>query len=115
MRAMVRRTSFTRDGFSSWLVADWKRRLKASRFSSVSCVDNWSSVWMTAVDVKFQRDEYKGFDRRDDVASVGLKVGYRFRRWLTLGAEYTYTQRDSNLPQFEYDKNLYSVTATASM
>src|SRR5437763_17048248 len=44
MRAMVRRTSRTRDGFSSWLVADWKRRLNCSRFSSVSCVCSWSSV-----------------------------------------------------------------------
>src|SRR3954470_15445135 len=41
---MVRRTSRTRDGFSSWLVADWKRRLNCSRFSSVSCCCSWSSV-----------------------------------------------------------------------
>src|SRR6185369_17546494 len=44
MRAMVRRTSRTRLGFSSWFVADWKRRLNCSRFSSVSCVCSWSSV-----------------------------------------------------------------------
>src|SRR5215208_1556793 len=44
MRAMVRRTSRTRLGFSSWLVADWKRRLNCSRFRSASCCCNWSSV-----------------------------------------------------------------------
>src|SRR5215218_6702206 len=44
MRAMVRRTSRTRLGFSSWLVADWKRRLNCSRFSSTSCCCSWSSV-----------------------------------------------------------------------
>src|SRR3954469_24212457 len=44
MRAMVRRTSRTRLGFSSWLVADWKRRLNCSRFRSCSCTCNWSSV-----------------------------------------------------------------------
>src|SRR5207248_1148942 len=44
MRAMVRRTSRTRLGFSSWLVADWKRRLNCSRFSSASCCCSWSSV-----------------------------------------------------------------------
>src|SRR5207253_6659491 len=44
MRAMVRRTTRTRDGFSSWLVADWKRRLNCSRFSSISCCCSWSSV-----------------------------------------------------------------------
>src|SRR5690348_7002830 len=41
---MVLRTTPTRDGFSSWLVADWKRRLNCSRFSSSSCVCSWSSV-----------------------------------------------------------------------
>src|SRR5256885_3417916 len=45
MRAMVRRTSRTRLGFSSWLVADWKRRLNCSRFRSASCCCSWSSVF----------------------------------------------------------------------
>jgi hypothetical protein len=63
----------------------------------------------------FQRDQYKGFDREDETKSLGLKVGYKFRRWLTLGAEYTYTQRDSNQNIYEYNKNLYLLTATASM
>src|SRR5574338_1139088 len=44
MRAMVRRTSRTRLGFSSWLVAAWKRRLNCSRFRSCSCCCSWSSV-----------------------------------------------------------------------
>src|SRR5437868_7230343 len=45
MRAIVRRTSRTRLGFSSWLVADWKRRLNCSRFSSPSCCCSWSSLF----------------------------------------------------------------------
>src|SRR5947199_7327479 len=45
MRAMVWRTSRTRLGFSSWLVADWKRRLNCSRFSSPSCCSSWSSLF----------------------------------------------------------------------
>src|SRR5213082_29283 len=44
IRAMVRRTTRTRLGFSSWLVADWKRRLNCSRFRSPSCCCSWSSV-----------------------------------------------------------------------
>src|SRR4029079_11728183 len=43
MRAIGRRTSRTRLVFSSWLVADWKRRLNCSRFSSPSCCCSWSS------------------------------------------------------------------------
>ena len=66
---------------------------------------------MTGVNARWQRDEYQGFDRTDKTKTLGLKVGYRFRRWMVLGAEYTFQTRDSNLP-FEYDKNLYLLTAT---
>src|ERR1044072_4198770 len=44
MRAMVRRTSRVRDGFSLWLVAGWKGRLDCSRLCSASCSTSWSSV-----------------------------------------------------------------------
>lgn len=75
----------------------------------------WSSFFSTGVDLRYQKDEYRGFDREDEIRSLALRAGYKFRRWLTLGAEYTHSNRDSNAPTFEYDKNLYLLTATASM
>ena len=83
--------------------------------TGVTWTHAWSSYLNTAVDLRYQKDQYKGFDRDDDVKSLGLKVGYRFRRWLTLGAEFAHTDRDSNLQQFDYKKNLYLLTATATM
>ena len=65
--------------------------------------------------LRYQHDDFQDGGRTDEIKSIGLKVGYRMRRWLTLGAEYDYTHRDSNQTQFEYDKNLYLLTATASM
>src|SRR5687767_1777856 len=41
---MVRRTTRTRLGFSSWLVAAWNRRLNCSRLSSPSCSCSWPSL-----------------------------------------------------------------------
>lgn len=80
---------------------------------------NWNHAWnsflSTGVDLRYQKDDYRGFDRKDEISSVGLRAGYKLRRWLTLGAEYTFTNRDSNAPIFEYDKNFYLLTATASM
>jgi hypothetical protein len=76
---------------------------------------SWSSVLSTGVNLRYAKDEYQGFDRTDKTKSLGLKVGYKFRRWLTLGAEYQYTQRDSNTNFFEYDRNLYLLTATGSL
>jgi hypothetical protein len=86
-----------------------------SSVGGVSWNHAWSSVVSTGVDVRYQKDDYRGFDRKDELRSVALRAGYKFRRWLTLGAEYTHTNRDSNAPAFEYDKNLYLLTATASM
>lgn len=80
---------------------------------------SWNHVWSdfisTGVDLRLHRDKYEGFPREDDIAALNLKVGYRIRRWLTLGAEYTHTRRDSNLPTFDYDRNLYLLTATFSL
>jgi len=90
-------------------------RFILSSVAGVTWNHAWTSFVNTGVGFRYQRDEYQGFDRTDDLKSVNLKVGYRFRRWLTIGGEYTYTKRDSNQPSFEFDKNLYMLTATASM
>jgi hypothetical protein len=86
-----------------------------SSLAGVTWTHAWSSVLTTGLDARYQKDEYQEFNRTDETKALGMKVGYRFRRWLTLGAEYTRTQRDSNTNRFEYDKNLYFLTATASM
>ena len=36
-------------------------------------------------------------------------------RWLTLGAEYTYTNRDSNQNNFDYRKNLLLFSAKVAL
>ena len=86
-----------------------------SKVAGVTWNHGWSSFVTTGVDARYQKDEYQGFDRVDSMSSLGLKVGYKFRRWLTLGASYTYTHRNSNINAFEYDKNLYMLTATGSL
>jgi hypothetical protein len=76
---------------------------------------DWNSRFSTEANLRYQSDNYKGFDRNDDITTLGLKANYRFRRWLTLGAEYTYTNRDSNLPASEYDRNVWLLYGKLSM
>jgi hypothetical protein len=83
--------------------------------AGVSWTHNWNSQVTTGVDARYVKDDYQGFDRNDRTAILGLKAGYKFRRWLTLGAEYTYWKRDSNIDTFDYNRNLFLITATASM
>jgi polysaccharide biosynthesis protein VpsM len=74
---------------------------------------DWTSYLRTGLSARWQRDDYQGFARTDDTTTLGLRVGYKMRRWLVLGAEYTYSKRDSNL-NFDYDKNFYLLTATVT-
>ncbi len=93
-------------GLGSFILAD---------ASGVSWTHAWNSVFTTGVNLRYERDRYQGFDRNDDSTSVGLKAGYRFRRWLTIGAEYTHTNRNSNLDFYDFDRNFYLLTVTGTM
>ncbi len=86
-----------------------------SSIGGVTWSHYWTSYLTTGVDLRYQRDAYQGFDRTDKIYALGLKAGYKFRRWLTLGAEYSHTKRDSTQDPFDYDKNIYLLTATATM
>lgn len=77
----------------------------------------WSSRLRTQVLGNLRNDEFKGtgITRNEDTTSFGLKVGYDFRRWLRLGAEYTFTERDSNDSNFNYKRNLLLFTVGAAL
>lgn len=83
--------------------------------SGIVWTHGWNSVFSTEASARYQKDAYKGFDRNDDITGAGLKATYKFRRWLTLGAEYQYTKRDSNQNIYDYDKNLWLISAVMSM
>ena len=75
----------------------------------------WTSFISTDVNARFVKDRYQGFDRRDDTESYGIRANYKLRRWITLGAEYQYTKRDSSQDFNDYDKNLWLISAILSM
>jgi hypothetical protein len=56
-----------------------------------------------------------GATREDDTGTLGLKVSYQFRRWLRFGAEYTYTDRDSNDGVSNFRRNLILFTVGATL
>jgi hypothetical protein len=86
-----------------------------STIGGVTWSHDWTSRIRSGVELRYQHDAYQGFDRTDKTWLAGFKAGYKFRRWLTLGAEYDYWKRDSNLDVFDYTRNLFLITATASM
>jgi hypothetical protein len=78
----------------------------------------WNSRLRTSVLASFRHDDFPGTSgggRQDDTSSFGLKVGYDFRRWLRLGAEFTHTERESNGVDLNYKRNLLLFTVGATL
>lgn len=86
----------------------------------------WTHAWNSRVSSKlsgsYATDKFNsapiasigGADRSDTTKSLGLKLDYRMRRWLKIGAEYLHTTRDSNDDASDYQRNelmlLFSAT-----
>ena len=45
--------------------------------------------------------------RYDDFEEFSISADYKMRRWLNLGAGYTYQVNDSNVSADDYDRNIF--------
>jgi hypothetical protein len=86
-----------------------------SDIASAVWTHQWNSRFMTTAAVRYQRDRYQGFDRDDDTTTLGLKAYYKFRRWVTFGASYLYVTRDSSVSNFNFDRNIWLLSADLSL
>ena len=78
---------------------------------------NWSRRVRTQVLAGWTNGDYRGagVTREDDTGSLGLRLHYQFRRWLRFGVEYTYTDRDSSDSFFDYQRNTFGLTLSATL
>jgi hypothetical protein len=75
----------------------------------------WSSRVTSTLTGLYVNDEYTrapvavvgGASREDTSRGVALRLTYNMRRWLNIGADFTHTNRDSNDPNFNYNRNQY--------
>lgn len=77
----------------------------------------WNSRLSTSAIAGYANDDFidSAPHRKDDVSTFGARVRYDFRRWLKFGAEYTYSNRDSNIGDFDYKRNLFMLTIGATL
>jgi hypothetical protein len=78
---------------------------------------SWSRRVRTQVVPGWTHDDYRGegVTREDDTGSLALRLFYQFRRWLRFGVEYTYTDRDSSESVFDYQRNTFTLTLSATL
>jgi len=98
---------------------------EATGVGSAIVSNNYGLTWNHAWNSRLRTQALAGYrhdvfldsspSRVDKTSTFGAKVSYDFRRWLLLGAEYTYTDRNSNLNFDDYKRNLFLLTIGATL
>lgn len=78
-------------------------------------IHNWNPRLSTTAGISRSNDDFVNGGRSDSTDNIGLKLNYKVQRWLTLGGEFSNTNRDSSNSTFNYKKNVYSFTVGATL
>ncbi len=81
---------------------------------TVSYTHEWTSKISTLFSMNYSEDSFDQdtTGRSDEKLNIGASIDFEPRRWLKLGAGYTYDQRDSTLNSFDYKTNILEAFAT---
>jgi len=71
---------------------------------------SWKKRFKTNVAFLYENSTFDP-NREDDFFKFRAGADYAFRRWLNLGARYRYENLDSNNNTFDYDHNVFEITA----
>ncbi len=86
-------------------------------FVNIAWAHQWTERISSNVRGGYVVDQYVGgptaLTNKSPTAGAGLF--YTPRRWLTLAADYTYSERDSSIGGFNYTRNLLMFSLRASM
>ena len=61
----------------------------------------------------YEKDSFKGQDRLDNVYALDAQLKYLLNNVTSLSFQYRYLRRDSNIPEFSYDKHQVGINAAA--
>ncbi|WP_312937442.1 outer membrane beta-barrel protein [Stutzerimonas nitrititolerans] len=94
----------------------------ASAIEATSTTLDWKHYWLDRVysTASYTRSEQDYVDdninnRLDKTDIFGLGLNYEMRRWLDIGVGYKYAENDSNVRNESYERNIYSISITASL
>lgn len=76
---------------------------------------DWTDRVISRVSYGQSDSEYVTSTREDENTNFGMGVTYKMRRWLDFGLDYSYLDRDSNVANTDYDKNMIYFTVQGSL
>ncbi|NBA96529.1 outer membrane beta-barrel protein [Pseudomonas sp. R5(2019)] len=91
----------------------------ASAIESQSTTLSWKHEWLDRLSSDFSYTysdkEYQDIKRDDKIDTFGLGLTYEMRRWLDVGVGYKYSENDSSAPNESFERNIYTLSLTASL
>lgn len=100
---------------------DFSETAGAGNFTSTDKITaGWKHDWSKQLSTNLNMDYSEAsFDqdttgRSDESLNVTASVDYEMRRWLKFGAGYTYSERDSTLNSFDFERNQVEAFATVT-
>ncbi|MBO6658325.1 MAG: outer membrane beta-barrel protein [Pseudomonadales bacterium] len=82
---------------------------------TVNWVHGWSERISSTIAATIGDDEYPGSTREDDRADYTIGVDYDWQRWASIGFRMQYSDRDSNVDLFDFDRRRIFVTLDLSL
>lgn len=82
---------------------------------SVSWIHGWSERFRSTVSATIGDDEYPGSTREDDRSDYTVGLDYDWQRWATIGVRAQYSDRDSNVDLFDFDRRRIYMTLDLSL
>lgn len=91
----------------------------ASAIQTQSTTLSWKHEWLdrlsSDVSYTYTDQEYQDYKRDDQLSMFGVGLTYQMRRWLDVGIGYKYAENDSSMEFESYERNIYSISVTASL
>jgi hypothetical protein len=76
---------------------------------------DWWSYLTSNIFLSHEWDTYGQSDRQDDTNNLGFAVTYKMRDYLSLGFNYAYIDRNSNLEGLDYDRNSFGLILSLNL
>lgn len=91
----------------------------ASAIQSQSTTLSWKHEWLdrlsSDISYTYTDQEYQDYNRDDQISVFGAGLTYEMRRWLDIGIGYKYAENDSSQNFESYERNIYSISVSASL
>lgn len=75
----------------------------------------WTSFMASRVNLGLVKSDYANGGRQDDLHNAGIGLTYDLRRWLRLSAQINRTNRSSNIPGFDFTRNVFIIGVESTL